>query len=623
MTLRPIKSGGKTRQFSVYDLEWYPHTLELRLIGVYDEKGYRSYQAVSDFLNAELTYESRGRWFYAHAGGLFDLRFILEYLADELPRKPWLRVKAAFSGSSAIIVTIQRGADRWYFVDSFWLIRQSLRKIGTWMGKDKGGRAEKSEPCRKGQTVDGRVVEECTCDPVFFAPMAELEAYNELDCEILHDAIEFMQSSLLELGGRLEKTIASSALSLFKRAYLSREIQTHDDVNLSARSAYVASRVEVLDRECSEGDYYDVNSSFPYAMTFDAPGNVVCHLHGRLPKGESPLYLAEATVTAAESDLPPLPYRSERGRLYFPTGTWSGWFMGEDLQLLERTGGRIESVGTVVVFEPFDDLRGYAEDIYGRRVRSSSEAERQVLKILLNSLYGKFAESEKKVSLLLNPPSTVCPHSGADGFPMHDSDGIGNSCFTYLTAGVWTFSDERKVPHAHVPISAHITAVARRVLYDYMQKAPHVYYCDTDGFATTRQARFDVSTELGGLKHEKKIRRGRFLAPKLYALEVEDEAGAAEWMVKAKGFGGGISYADFCELAERAEDDDWAGLELNHFERIREGFGRGSFAPAEGYRHKRFRAQGEGPRQLLPKRRFFRDGSSAPWSVAEIAERKG
>jgi len=113
--------------------------LELRLIGVYDGDRFRHYKTIPAFLTGELTRENKGKWFYAHAGGAYDLRFTLEYLLEN--PQPGLQIDCAFKGSSAVIVKLSRGTDIWWLLDSYFLIRQSLRKIGEWMGLSKGGAA--------------------------------------------------------------------------------------------------------------------------------------------------------------------------------------------------------------------------------------------------------------------------------------------------------------------------------------------------------------------------------------------------------------------------------------------------------------------------------------------------
>ncbi|MHA2066788.1 MAG: DNA polymerase, partial [Candidatus Thorarchaeota archaeon] len=221
---------------------------------------------------------------------------------------------AKFSGSSAVIVRITNGRCHWTFLDSYWLIRQPLRKIGEWVGQQKGGEVD---------SVD-----------MFYAPLPELIAYNERDCVILYDAIRVFEKTLLELGGRLEVTVASSGLSLFRRRFLDRTIQTDPHINDTARKAYVASRVEVYEHECHNADYWDINSSFPYAMTFDAPGEVA-KVSDRYEEGK--LSLCHARIKVPDCDLPSVPFRTQDSRIYFPVGEWEGWFSNIDLELLSAT----------------------------------------------------------------------------------------------------------------------------------------------------------------------------------------------------------------------------------------------------------------------------------------------
>ncbi|KKM78681.1 hypothetical protein LCGC14_1357610, partial [marine sediment metagenome] len=168
MALTIIKSKRKVRDFLTYDLEWVPGSLEVRLVGVYDGERYRCYNSIDTFLNRELTRENRGKWFYAHAGGLADFQFILERLSL---RKGWT-VKCAFSGSAAIICTVRRGKNAWHFVDSYWLLRDKLENIAKWIGLEKG-------------EADKRQTEEEAREFYATAPLPVLIEYNEQDCVIL------------------------------------------------------------------------------------------------------------------------------------------------------------------------------------------------------------------------------------------------------------------------------------------------------------------------------------------------------------------------------------------------------------------------------------------------------
>lgn len=598
MALRPNTRPIRQRKFCVYDMEWTPHDLNLKLIGCYDGDKINFYENIPDFLNGELTPARNGYWFYAHAGGLYDLQFILKYLIEK--DSSHIKLSAAFAGSSAIIVKIQKGKFIWYLIDSFWLLRESLRKIGEWMGMKKGGE-EQQNKCQKG-IMQGAI---CTCPRIFYAEGAELRDYNGQDCKILWHAIYDFQEVVNGLGGELQMTIASTALDLFRRKFLTREIKTIPKLNNLVKGAYIASRVEVHENYCDYADYWDVNSSFPYAMTFDAPGNLIST---RTTLPETGIYLARCRIKVPDMYLPPLPHRTEDHRVYFPVGEWEEWFCNVDLEVLQKNGGEIIKVYEVLEFEEFDDLKGYAETIYTMRRDSPSKAFKTFLKYLLNALYGKFSEKTEKQKMLMHPDITTCTHR-KKGEALHPN----NECMTLWRPGVFILTEERNIPHAHLPIAIHITAIARGVLYDYMKQCNKVYYCDTDGFACPPDNKFENSKELGKLKHEKSIFEGRFIAPKLYSYLDETDIPMAYftskdgYTVKSKGFSR-LSYKEFCDLVNGQD------VFIEKFSRIRECLRRGKAMPEVIPFAKRLRGN------LRPKRRFVENGASEPWNILDLSE---
>jgi hypothetical protein len=584
ITLQP--KPGVARKFLVYDLEWRPGTLEVTLCGVFDGERYRYYETPRSFIGGELTPKNSGKWFYAHFGGGADFQFIL---AELVKFGTIFSVRGSFSGSSAIIVEVRRANYVWTFVDSYWLLRDSLASIGKWIGLEKGPGIE------------------LTREWYLNASLAELIPYNERDCLILYKAIVEFQRILLEIGGELKKTIAGSALNLFRSRYLKKEVHTNASVNRKARLSYCASRVEVFEKKCEKALYYDVNSSFPYAMTFPLPGNLIkssLMLDDRLlyEPDQTP-FLALARIRVQESYLPPLPYR-ENGRVFFPTGEWESWFTGIDLSLLLETGGTIVSISEVMEFEPFYDIADYAMDIYDRR-KNSEGFIRLAYKYLLNSLYGKFGEApENKQTLWLNPPENVLEKLSRS----EAEDGTPNRS-NMAMPGLWIETVDRYVPHEHVPLASQITSIARRTLYNFLKDSETVYYCDTDGFATTTT--YPESAELGGLKLEKRIESGRFIAPKLYDLftdKVDLKTGKKEHIIKGKGF------------SLKGDEDKYENvihskmIEVDRMRRIRENLAHGHCTPTEDTITKTFRDT------LTPKRKFDRHGKSRPWSVGEISK---
>ena len=594
MAITPITTKRRLRSYLVYDFEWVPGkfsedgTMPIRLCGVYDGDRYRVYNSVESFLNGELTSKNRGKWFYAHAGGLADFQFVLQRLIE----MKGFTIEASTSGSSLIIVHVTRGKNQWHFVDSYWLLRDKLRNIGKWVGLSKGNEDE---------------------DENFYleASFEKLREYNEVDCIILYRAIEAFEEALWELGGMLKMTQASCAMELFRRRFLQRPIETSSFANHIARKAYLASRCEVFRKEvgnpcghqgdercdpsCFNAWYYDVNSSFPHAMTFPVPGDLTSHYHNRMPDNFDSPFLADVDVTVPDILIPPLPARlGSEGRLFFPTGSWRGWFTSVDIELLLSVGGRVNSVYESATFESRTDLAEYARTLYDLRARSEGFLN-IACKYMLNSVYGKFGEGTQKSALMVNPESPGTPEEG----------------WVMLFPGCFALTKQEDVPHEYVPIAAHITAIARRTLYLGMSESTDVHYCDTDGFSTSDYLGPGVERVLGEFKLEKMLRQGWFIHPKFYMLDgVEVKDGGYKELgdkgVRAKGFSK-MTIERFNHLASGGE------LEVRRMARSKELLTRGELTPREMVYRKSLRGT------AVPKRLFYPDGYSRPWTIDELS----
>lgn len=609
MSLIPIYTEPSPRKIAVYDLEWIPETYELRLAGFYDGERYTAFTTIEALLNHMMTPEYSGWWFYAHAGGLADIHFLLEKIAD----RPNIRVEGSFSGSSMIVMKAIWKRQTWTFLDSYWLLRDKLAHLAPYTGikKDRQSFTCMSYPdCgHVGRACDS--APSCGCDVgpeplcMFRAPFAVLRDYNERDCRILYRAIELFQETLLDMGTSLRSTIASTALCLFRTKYLQDTIVTHQGINDVMRAAYIASRVEVFRSVLSipEGGpkvkYYDVNSMFPHAMISPLPG---AHLSsGKKIPDDSTLYFADATVRVPDMFLPPLGARGRDGRIYFPTGTWRGTFSRPDLELLQSVGGSIDAVHGVDLFHSQTDLANYALDLYDRRAaakRAGQSFLALVLKYLLNSCYGKFGEHRDKTSLRLHPLHDGCPHDGEHNV-MHNGY-FHASCVEELFPGAILVTEEKDVPHEHVPISAYITSLARATLYRGLAPCGEdLYYCDTDSILTGQT--LPTGDKLGEWKLEHEVSHGRFIQPKLYEVD---------GVVKSKGFSR-LTPAQFQALVDGRE------VEVERMYRVKESArDLKKFGPATKKFGKQIRIGAS-----RPKRQSVAGGGTRPWTYQETQER--
>lgn len=677
--LSPITTPPKLRDFAVIDLEWVPgepleppeHTdiyfdglkdplriplpvgnrqtrpLKIRLASCYDQvpetepddydddpirvEKFVCFETVKELLDAILVRKNRHKWFFAHAGGLSDMEFVLDEIlsqikesiasqsaavtiriADEKEKKKGItrhedwgkatwKVRASFSGSSAIIIHLTQGKNAWHFIDSYWLLRDKLSNIGKAIGVLKGDGPLAARYLRKrfGKESLDKLSNQELEDFYRECPLDVLVEYNRVDCKILWLAIQQFEMEILELGGQLQQTIASTGMSLCRRAYLKSTIYTAERVNKIAEFSYYASRVEVISRNLENFKTYDINSSFPYSMTFPQPAGLK-HMLTKLPDrdDEECIYIAYVDIEVPHMAFPPVPYRFG-GRVFFPVGRWKAWFTSTDIRLALREGCKLHRVFEVYEFEPFYDLKSYVDDIYAKRAAADSDFRKLVLKYLLNCLYGKYAESTLKQEMLINP------------------DDLDREKMQQLQPGIWLRDREVTIEHRHVPISTHITALSRRTLYDfgkmcYEQGKPSAYF-DTDSLNTQADLPVDEK-KLGALKLEKTMEWGEFFAPKIYrgeGFEIKKN-GTVEPIrqTKAKGFSLGKSKQEAWERFDQIVSGDRIGIQ--RMVRLRELYRSGNTAPVDILVVKALTFE------MLSKRFQYPDGETRPWSVEEL-----
>jgi hypothetical protein len=556
--LRPLKEHEKKSadlKFGVYDLEWYPGTYELRLFGVLSHDGLYSRFGTVEAALQFMARCGKMTW-YAHFGGSADTAFVVESLLGS-----HTKARVILAGGSGI-VALQIGEVT--LADSFRLLPGKLSEIGEGMGIPKLT-YKCPPPCNHPP--------EHPCEP--YAPWPELVEYNKRDCEIVREALKRLSIFVRSFSGsRMRLTLASTALEIFRRHYLDDVVTTSEEGNELGSESYIASRVEVFSNECHDVTDYDINSSFPASMALaPCPGNIRTSY---VDHNRQDLATIRAVIEVPDCAIPPLPVRHE-GRIWHPTGKWEGVYTATELRYLEECGGKVLRIRGGFAYNPLSGLDTYAKDLYERRRVETDPFLRYLLKILLNSLYGKFAEREDREEWVICPDA---PIAGA----------------VEVRPGCLRISTTAEVPHRWVPISAEITARSRILLTRLLRKCVDagatVHYCDTDSNITN--ATLETGDGLGELKG-KPIKEGYFLSPKLYALR--DAEGI--FKVRAKGFPK-LSFAQFKALS-RGE-----GVNVRRMARFRETMRGETVAPHDNIADKAIR-------RIVPKR-----NGPNPWTYNEI-----
>ncbi len=173
---------------------------------------------------------------------------------------------------------------------------------------------------------------------------------------------------------------------------------------------------------------------------------------------------------------------------------------------LER--GHLVSLGETAVYRKAVLFKDYVAELYRLRMEYKTAGEETwvyLCKILLNSLYGKWAQKRPITEI------EDCPE--AEGYRREET-------LDLVTGQIWleyqlmnklvTIQGEEIGKHSFVAISAHITEAARLLLWQLIEHAgtKNVLYCDTDSLKIRES---DVNnlhdlihpSTLGALKVEK------------------------------------------------------------------------------------------------------------------------
>ena len=489
------------------------------LAGMYDGLKFTSFRGVSclkTMLFYLLSPKFDGMTYYAHNGGAFDwLHFLPALEACGYS----FEIMAVQSKIQCLRVKPHKDSKKkgWTFLDSYQLIPASLAKITKSF----------NTATVKNDKFDYDTHED---DPLW-------DEYLEEDCVSLYQSLmAFYEMVEDKLGGEVGMTTAATAMKTFRRSYQSIPIERHSEHHEFFRDAYYGGRVEIFREEVKGLHYYDINSAYPFAMKKDMPIGKLIEWEGEPASWLlNRIGFAKANVEVPEDTyLPILPYRCDKGRLIFPVGKFSGTWTAIELFAAIEQGAKVEWLESKWI-DAGPIFSDYVDKLYSFRDKSRKgydESLAYVAKIMLNSLYGKFATNTLREKIIFVSPEDDPPEGAMPSNP-EDPE-----------CPIFMIEEEIDAPYIAPQIAAHITALARLQLHGFMTEGHEkgvLAYCDTDSIQTTANLDHLCGDSLGMLKDEGEgvIYHGTFLQPKLYSLEgvgpevFDDDTPIPKW---AKGW---------------------------------------------------------------------------------------
>lgn len=349
--------------------------------------------------------------------------------------------------------------------------------------------------------------------PPLDASAEEWDEYAKRDVEVIRVAMhgwwKFLEA--YDLGG-FASTLAAQALRSYRHRYMPAKILIDDDTQAIAlaRSALHGGRTEAFRLGKVRGRVHcvDVNSMYPAVMSRERfPARLV-----RVFKSPDDDELAEWCVSHCVVALVDLETKRNRfahvlgDKLIFPTGRFTEALTTPDLADA-LAHGEVRGCKWAAVYEAEYLFAAFVEEFYRLRMDAKSagnESDSWRLKILMNSLYGKFAQRGERWEVIGEAPTKDIQQWAQIDFQTRKV-----RYFRSLSGALQERIREGEAHDSHPAIAAHVTAYGRALLYKFLQDAGKevCWYVDTDSLYVNddgfNRLRADLDDKrLGALKHE-------------------------------------------------------------------------------------------------------------------------
>lgn len=343
---------------------------------------------------------------------------------------------------------------------------------------------------------------------------ADIKTYCRRDTEILKQVflqyITFLKDNDF---GNFRMTQAGQALGAFQHRFMRHKIHIHniDEVTALERKCYYGGRVECFyigSFRHKDITSLDVNSMYPYVMEkYEYPVKLIQYLTDPAPgylKEVLKDYAVCADVTLDTAvPLYPIHYNN---RTVFPVGVFRTGLCSQGLKTA-LSSGHIQKVHSMAVYEKAPIFRDFVKGLMPLKekyTRQDRPVWRMAVKILMNSLYGKFGQ--RYTTTVLNEDF---PSKGFTRREFIDLDTGQRGIEQILFNKRQVYCGQEESRESFPAVCAHVTEYARFYLWELFEAVgrKHVLYCDTDSLKVkekyvSRLSSYMHPSQLGKLDRE-------------------------------------------------------------------------------------------------------------------------
>lgn len=554
--MRPLSNKRLFKyDFIGFDVETYGEHNKFLMGGLYFYDKKRSCDAYVSFWDKQKMIDFIVKNNYFKGKYIVATNLSFDFTTLFYNTKEWNNFKIINKGSDIILATRKykdsshKGCLK--FIDTFSYVKFGVEKIGKIIGLDKI-----KHPSFLGKKITS------------LKDKREMEEYNKMDCKISCDFMYFLQKGINKAGGKLKVTIASCSLDIWRRNFLKEIVIkenfiTKNDTKKFIFEGYYGGRTEAFKRgKFKNVYYYDINSLYPSVMKENYPlPNSIKEIN--TPSIRNIIYYMGVSECIIETpkglNKPLLPYRT-KDKLIFPIGKFTGTYNHNELKKALELGYKISPIKQIIYTKTWKPFNNFVDYFYNERLKfkNQNNSMEYIMKLILNSLYGKFAQKE------LNTWRIV------------DIKGMGKEKVDKLLDGdnkEFEFNHQNmdlvmirqkhsfNGVHSFPILSSYVTSYARIKMYDYL-KDDDVIYTDTDSIIT-KSKKYEDSKELGKMKIEGFFNESFIVRPKFYYCE-----GKEGNQIKIKGLSK-ANMNDFLNILEGQK------IGKTKFTKMRESFKRG------------------------------------------------
>lgn len=365
--------------------------------------------------------------------------------------------------------------------------------------------------------------------------------YLKKDCQYLHEAVTEYRN---EFGTKI--TLAGNALAYWRKIAGEKNPVTDSLYYEEIFPFYYGGRVECFKKGVFKGEFkvIDINSAYPYAMTFNHPWGSDFEDLETLEDYEKANYKEQSFLVVTGIAKGCFPYRDkESKKLIFPNDneireySITGW----EYETAKRTN-TFEIVSFESGLTPYKviDFKSYVDHFFHIKEQatvSGNKTRRLFSKLFLNSLYGKFAVNGSRFRDYYKFPISVFQDMEKENnTAIENGEEIPND-FDVLNIDaesgevILSFPTEEE-RYLDAAVSASITGFVRAYLFEAVLSVDVAYYCDTDSLIYTGETTLELHpTALGKWDMEAKGKELSIAGKKLYALD----CGKGKFKIASKG----------------------------------------------------------------------------------------